>query len=88
MCAHREADRQHNTTGKKKNRVLDRPWDLFHQMYSQYFEYGTYPKGIDPGTLNLNTFNGTDPKVGSVKPKVPNTIFFSLCTTDRLGLEI
>ena len=37
-----------------------RPWDLFHQTYSK----------------TLNTFDGTDPKVDRLKPKVQNTIFF------------
>ena len=37
-----------------------RPWDLFHQTYSK----------------TLNTFDGTDPKVDRLKPKVRNTIFF------------
>ena len=37
-----------------------RPWDLFHQTYSK----------------TLNTFDGTDPMVDRLKPKVRNTIFF------------
>ena len=35
---------------------------------------------VDLGTLN--TFDGTDPKVDSVKPKARNTIFFSLCESN------
>ena len=41
-----------------------RPWDLFHQTYSK----------------TLNTFDGTDPKVDRLKPKVRNTIFFPVHT--------
>ena len=37
-----------------------RPWDLFHQTYSK----------------SLNTFDGTDPMVDRLKPKVRNTILF------------
>ena len=35
---------------------------------------GSVPSNVF--TVDLGTFDGTDPKVDSVKPKVQNTIFF------------
>ena len=53
-----------NSQGKKSCSgpwvLTYRPWDLFHQTYSK----------------SLNTFDGTDPMVDRLKPKVRNTIFF------------
>ena len=48
--------------------LTNRPWDLFHQTYSK----------------SLNTFDGTDPKVDWLKPKVRNTIFSPVTVTEYL----
>ena len=48
-----------------------RPWDLFHQTYSK----------------TLNTFDGTDPMVDRLKPKVRNTIFFPVTYRAVKGLR-
>ena len=34
----------------------------------------------------VNTFDGTDPKVDRIKPKVRNTIFFFLCLLMTVAL--
>ena len=45
-----------------------RTWDLFHQTHSK----------------SLNTFDGTDPMVDRLKPKVRNTIFFPVMISVQL----
>ena len=47
---------------------------------------GSVPSNVFTVVLGtLNTFDGTDPKVDRVKPKVRNTIFFPVAVT-YLGL--